>query len=237
MESSQQQKGIKIAIMMPIYNGWEFFEESLSSVILQTYNNWQLWIGVNGHPKGSDVYNKIYNTVKLFANEYDIVLLDFGEPGNKSSTLNKMVKMLSADIKYIALLDVDDIWYPNKLELQIPLLQMASPYHVVGGRCEYFGPDITESTIPNIPVGNFSRNFNFKSCNPIINSSVIIHTPLANWSEATILEDYDLWLKLRKRGDIKFYNCPQVLVKHRIHTDSAFNKNNSQHLNELLSKY
>jgi teichuronic acid biosynthesis glycosyltransferase TuaG len=248
----------KIAILMPIYNGSEFFEESFSSIILQSYKNWQLWIGINGHSIDGVVYNKIKNIIKPFANERDIMLLDFGLPGNKSATLNALVKLLPVTIRYVALLDVDDIWYPNKLEMQIPLLQKAPqelvqnllmgsgkkkeaqkaspPYHVVGTRCQYFGEGV-EPVIPFVPIGDFTMLHNFKNSNPIINSSVIIYRPLANWSEDTQLEDFELWLKLRRRGDVKFYNCPEVLVKHRIHDDSAFNTTNTQYVEELLEKF
>lgn len=224
---------IKIAILMPIYNGDEFFKESFSSIILQNYKNWQLWIAINGHPKGSNIYNNILKIITPFAKEYDIMLLDFGEPGNKSATLNKIVSYLSEEIKYVALLDVDDVWYPNKLEIQIPLLQKG--YDIVGTKCKYFGKN---TVIPEIPNGDFS-NCNFKLLNPIINSSVIIHTPLAYWNENTTngLEDYELWLNLHKRSGIKFYNCIEVLVKHRIHNTSAFNNNNTKYLGELLAKY
>jgi teichuronic acid biosynthesis glycosyltransferase TuaG len=235
---------LKIGILMPIYNGDEYFEEAFLSILKQTYNNWELWIGINGHPKGSDVYNRILNIIKPFANKRDIVLLDFGLPGNKAATLNKLVKLISKNIKYVALLDVDDIWHPNKLELQLPLLQIRYPYHIVGGKCEYFGIDTEGKIIPenitsNIPVGDFSKKYNFKYRNPIINSSVIIHIDLAVWNENTTngLEDYELWLNLRKRGDVKFYNIDKVLIKHRIHNSSAFNTNNNNHLIELLAKY
>jgi glycosyltransferase involved in cell wall biosynthesis len=179
------------------------------------------------------IYNNILKIITPFAKEYDIMLLDFGEPGNKSSTLNKTVSYLSEEIKYVALLDVDDVWYPNKLEIQIPLLQKG--YDIVGTKCQYFGKN---TVIPEIPNGDFS-NCNFKLLNPIINSSVIIHTPLAYWNENTTngLEDYELWLNLHKRSGIKFYNCIEVLIKHRIHNTSAFNNNNTKYLSELLAKY
>ncbi len=38
-----------ISILIPIYNGIEFIDESIHSVINQTFNNWELLIGVNGH--------------------------------------------------------------------------------------------------------------------------------------------------------------------------------------------
>ena len=41
---------------MPIYNGIEFISDSVGSIIKQTYNDWELIIGINGHPQNSDVY-------------------------------------------------------------------------------------------------------------------------------------------------------------------------------------
>ena len=46
-----------ISILMPIYNGIQFIEESVSSIKCQTYKDWELIIGINGHEKNSDVYN------------------------------------------------------------------------------------------------------------------------------------------------------------------------------------
>lgn len=45
-----------ISILMPIYNGVEFIDESVGSIISQTYTDWELLIGINGHPANSDVY-------------------------------------------------------------------------------------------------------------------------------------------------------------------------------------
>ena len=52
-----------ISILIPIYNGIEFIEESVSSVLNQTYDQWELLIGINGHPHDSDIY-KIANIFK-----------------------------------------------------------------------------------------------------------------------------------------------------------------------------
>jgi len=45
-----------ISILMPIYNGIEFINESVSSILEQTYDKWELLIGINGHPPNSEVY-------------------------------------------------------------------------------------------------------------------------------------------------------------------------------------
>ena len=53
-----------ISILMPIYNGIEFIDESVSSIMQQTYTEWELIIGVNGHPPNSEVFQKA--KVKVF---------------------------------------------------------------------------------------------------------------------------------------------------------------------------
>ena len=44
-----------ISILMPIYNGIEFIDESVGSVLCQTFSEWELIIGINGLPENSDV--------------------------------------------------------------------------------------------------------------------------------------------------------------------------------------
>ena len=129
----------------------------------------------------------------------------------------------------IALIDVDDIWLPQKLEKQIPLLDN---YDVIGTKCQYFG---NLNFIPNLPVCDLSKH-NFLEGNPIINSSAMLHKSDAYWEENEILEDYDLWIKLYFKSK-KFYNIPEVLCKHRIHNASAFNTTNSNYVEELINKW
>ena len=45
-----------ISILMPLYNGVEFLNDSVISVLTQIFERWELLIAVNGHPPMSDVY-------------------------------------------------------------------------------------------------------------------------------------------------------------------------------------
>jgi hypothetical protein len=124
---------------------------------------------------------------------------------------------------------VDDIWMPTKLEKQAPFL---NDYDVIGTHCVYF--ERLEGVTPKIPFGNLN-DFDFKSVNPIINSSAILRKSLAYWNEEySGVEDYDLWLRLRRQKK-RFYNIEEVLVKHRVHETSAFNsKNQQEKINKIL---
>ena len=215
-----------ISILMPIYNGIEFIEESITSIINQTYKEWELIIGINGHPENSS----IYQTALKYSAKNKIKVLDLFTISGKAETLNEMVKYCKYD--FVAILDVDDNWHSKKLEIQIP---HCNAYDVIGTKCVYFEDVNFLGTIPNIPEGDFTTGFDFLQFNPIINSSVIIRKKYAYWNPKWFgIEDYDLWLSLRVRK-CRFYNCSRVAVKHRIHAASAYNaKGNSLGVPELI---
>ena len=213
-----------ITILMPIYNGIEFINDSLSSIIDQTFEEWELIIGVNGHEKNSFTYQFAVEYAKM---DEKISVYDLYELKGKTDALNKMITFAKYD--YIALLDVDDIWLPEKLEKQVPFLK---DYDVVGTQCVYF--ENIENVSPEIPFGDLS-DVDFTKVNPIINSSSITRKELCLW-KGDGLEDYDLWLRL-KNQDKKFYNIDEILVKHRIHNSSAFNsKDQNERLKEVLNE-
>ena len=216
-----------ISILMPIYNGIEFIQDSVFSILSQTFETWELIIGINGHPPNSDTYKIAYIFQTIYPDK--IKVLDFYHIGGKSTTLNAMIAYCKYD--YVALLDVDDIWIPNKLEIQSSYLYK---YDVIGTKCVYFG-DIN-GNVPDIPVGDLSE-IPFLLGNPMINSSVLIRKEYCHWEENGI-EDYELWLRLKYQGRT-FFNCQDVLVRHRIHSNSAFNSK-GQHKDkgkELIEYY
>jgi glycosyltransferase involved in cell wall biosynthesis len=210
-----------ISILMPIYNGIEFISQSVNSILNQTFQDWELIIGINGHPQNS----KIFLIAKKYENE-KIKVLDLFTIKGKSNALNEMLKYAKYD--WIALLDVDDIWYPNKLEKQIPFM---NDYDIIGTLCQYFS---NSNLVPTLPLNNINE-FNFYRYNPIINSSVLLKKELCFWKEEWRgIEDYDLWLRLWKLNK-KFYNVPSIEVLHRIHKQSAFNaKGNGNDVPKLL---
>ena len=216
----------KVSILMPIYNGIEFINESVGSIIDQTTANWELIIGINGHPPNSFVYQ----LAKQYESVFSIRVIDFPDIKGKANTLNAMLPYCQYD--YVAILDVDDIWQPNKLQIQSAFV---GDYDVVGSQCVYFG-DINNAS-PSIPLGDISK-FDFTKVNPIINSSSVIRKELCYWnSNFDGVEDYDLWLRLRNQNKL-FYNVVYPLIKHRIHKSSAFNANgNNNKVAELLRQH
>lgn len=212
-----------ISILIPVYNGSEFAYECITSVKQQTFQDFEVIIGVNGHPINSSVENTLrqYESDNIRIIHYDTV--------GKANTLNAM--LYDCNFEWICILDIDDKWLPCKLEKQIPFTKK---YDVIGTKCKLFG-DMHH--VPNIPIGDIS-NIDFLKGNPMINSSCMVKKKLCYWEDFIYgLNDYDMWVRLRKFG-FKFYNCDEVLVYHRIHKDSAFNsKGNCQNVPKLINYY
>lgn len=205
-----------VSILIPLYNGIEFLEETLVSILTQTYKEYEVLIGVNGWPADSDTYKRACWLMN--AHKIPGYIFDFVELKGKPQTLNALAVHAHGD--WIALLDADDIWHPQKLEQQMTLIDA---YDVIGTQCMYFG---SMGGSPSIPMNDIS-SFDFFSVNPLINSSVLMKKKYAYWNPTNfILEDYELWFHLRYREKLKMFNIPLPLVLHRIHPASFFNGSN-----------
>ena len=100
----------KASIIMNCYNGEKFLRESLNSIINQTYKNWELIFWDNlSNDKSKMILNEFDdNRIKYFSSKN---FLSLYEARNQA--------ILKCSGKYIFFLDVDDIWFENKVEEQI----------------------------------------------------------------------------------------------------------------------
>ncbi len=226
-----------VSILTPLYNGVEFLEECAMSVCLQRCESetvrftWEWWIGVNGHGiTGGDVLiaaEEVKRKCSTNIGDCKIYVINLPEVKGKVEALNALVQNSLGE--WIAILDCDDTWERNKLLFQRATIDKVR-VDVIGARCNYFGE--LKRPGPEIPIG-FVPEESFWKWNPMINSSVLIRRELAHWEDRYGLEDYDLWLRLVKKGAV-FFNVPYYLVNHRLHAGSAFNGKGKQDMYGLL---
>lgn len=212
-----------VTVIIRLYNGIEYLEESLQSVLNQTFTDWNLLVGVNGHgPDGNSIHVRAIDICSK-SGDPRVRVKNYPQVRGGAAALNALVA--DAEAEWIANLDVDDKWEADKLELQIDLLGSLSPQpDVIGTWCRYFG---SMGGSPVIPGGIINNN-EFRRVNPIINSSILIRKNLASFTDMFFgLDDYDLWCKLAKEGKL-FFNIPKHLVWHRIHLSSSFNSSKRQ---------
>ena len=92
-----------ISILMPIYNGIEFIKQSVNSIKNQTYKDWELIIGINGHNPNSEVYNK----AKEYENE-QIKVIELHPIKGKSAALNIGFSKAKGDVVITMDADLQD---------------------------------------------------------------------------------------------------------------------------------
>ena len=105
-----------ISIVMPAYNAAQYIEQSIESVLKQSYTNWELIIVDDCSI--DDTYKIVE---KLCLNEKRIKLFRMNENSGVAMARNFAISMSRG--KYIAFLDSDDLWLPDKLEKQLNLMR------------------------------------------------------------------------------------------------------------------
>ena len=221
-----------ISILTTVYNGYEFLEECARSIYLQQRSNggvqvdWEWWIGVNGHgADGGKALIAAQAVRGLAPTGCSVHVVNLPDVKGRVGALNALAGQATGD--WVAVLDCDDVWEPEKLLVQMTAIQMSSRrIDVIGTFCSYFGEVVSDG--PSLPSGWITRERVLMD-NPIINSSVLVRRELAAWEDRFGLEDYDLWIRLGLAGR-GIFNVPHRLVRHRIHGASAFNGKGGQDL-------
>ena len=211
-----------VSIIIPLYNGVEYLEECVCSVIAQTFTDWEILIGINGH--GYDG-GKVAVTARSIAALDSRIKVFIQPPPLKGKIESSHSLVLKSKADWICMLDCDDKWEPRKLEMQIEASRtIAKNAAVIGSFCYYFG-DLT-GIVP-VPAGLIHPS-HLEKGNPVVNSSAMIQREYCMWKDED-LEDYSLWMNISLQGK-DLYNVPEFLTWHRIHTTSAFN---SKHVSDV----
>lgn len=103
-----------VSIIMPSYNTASFIEETIQSVLNQTYTNWELIIVDDC---STDNTNEVVDTIK------DCRIHYLKNEKNSGAAISRNKALREAKGQWIAYLDSDDLWMPEKLEKQIKFME------------------------------------------------------------------------------------------------------------------
>lgn len=210
-----------ISIVIPTYNRGLLLQKAVASVLAQTYINWELIVVDDG---STDDTAEMIHSLK----DSRIHLLTVPHSGNIASLRNAGAKTGSGE--WIAFLDSDDEWVPNKLEIQLRLLLQERKQWSYGG---YELMDETSQTI-GYKSGIF-RPVSGWIARPLITTEVAVNigslmvdrrlfNDVGGFNpEPKLLyrEDYELALRLALRAEA--LAVPDLLVRIREHTGRTTN--------------
>ena len=106
---------MKVSVITPMYNCEKFISETIESVLNQTYTNWEMIIIDDCSTDKSKQIVKQY-----IERDKRIRLIALNENSGAAVARNKGIEVSSG--RFIAFLDGDDLWEPNKLEKQIKFM-------------------------------------------------------------------------------------------------------------------
>ena len=123
-----------VSVVMIFLNGRPFIEQAIESVVSQTYRNWELLLVDDGSSDGSTELAQRYA-----AEDPDRVrCLCHAQHANLGMSASRNVGINAARGPYVAFLDADDVWLPEKLEQQVALLEAHREAGMVYGPAEFW---------------------------------------------------------------------------------------------------
>ena len=203
---------------MPAYNAGAYIEEAIHSVMDQTVTDWELLVLDDG--SSDDTRTRV---AALAAKDSRIRLLPNEKNLGAANTRNRGFDLCRG--RYVALLDSDDRWMPEKLEKQLLLLEQTGAdfsycsYAIVDGAGE---PAKNDYIVPgNVSFEGLLRE-NCIGCSTVVLRREI--TERYRFNPDFYHEDYVLWLQLTRDG-LRGVGCTQVLSSWRyIATSRSFDK-------------
>lgn len=202
-----------VSIITPLFNAERFIKETINSVIQQTYTDWE-WIIVNDCSSDKSV-----EIVESFAaNEPRIKLIHLKE--NSGTGIAKNTALKEAKGNYIAFIDSDDCWFPQKLETQINFMQEKNypisftSYEIIDQNSNRLNRVI--SSVDKLTQKEYLKNTIIGFSTSMVDKSQVGEFEIIDLRSR---EDTHLWIDLLGRGLIA-YGIDKVLVKYRVHDNS-----------------
>lgn len=206
-----------ISVITTVKNSSKYIIEMLESVKSQSHNNFEHLIVDDGST--DDTVNKLYD-FQIRNTDYPLKIF---QPGNigRGRALNYAVSKARAN--WIAIIDSDDLWHPEKLTIQSAIVQnnnvdaLFTDTQLFSSKSEIIIHEAsTLNTLAIIKLHNLLKH------NRLSHSSVLIRKQLCCYDESRHSQfDYELWLRLASQNRI-IAKTNTKLDFHRIHKDQSF---------------
>lgn len=206
----EAQNNALISIVMPSYNTEKYISESINSVLAQTYTNWELIIVDDCSTDNTDEIIKPYlsdERIKYLKNEK-----------NSGAAISRNYALREAKGKYVAFLDSDDTWEPEKLEKQVRFMEESGyKFTYTDYRIQLNGEWLPYVyTAPNKVTEWKMKNYCYFSTITVMYDRE--HVGLVQIEPVRKNNDYALWLKIIKKAPA--YRLPLCLSSYIKHEGS-----------------
>lgn len=203
-----------VSVIMPCYNMENYVADSIASVQRQTYPHWELLIVDDASTDGT------IETVKTRAEQDEkIHFVVKTQHSGIADTRNQCIQMAKG--RFLAFLDADDIWHPEKMETQLRFMlenKVGFTYTTYDWIDEE-GNTLNKfiNTIGNLDYKTYLRNTIIGCSTVMVDTDIVGKVVVPHFRTS---EDTATWLDILKKGHLA-YAIDKPLVSYRIRRKSA----------------
>ena len=200
---------IYISVIIPVFNGEKTIKETIDSILNQTFKDIEIIIINDGSTDAT------LATIKEISDSR-IKVFSYSNAG-LSASRNRGISQAKGE--YISFIDADDLWTPDKLELQWQALQKNPQATVAYSWTDYIDQSskflkpgrrikVNGDAFSKLLVTNFLEN----GSNPLISKEAL--EKVGGFDESlTAAEDKDMWLRLAANYEFVCVEKPQILYR------------------------
>lgn len=202
-----------VSIIMPSWNTAKFIGESIQCVVNQTYPNWELLIVDDCSTDNTD------KVVEPFLSDARIKYLKNKKNSGAALTRNRAIR--EANGEWIAFLDSDDLWAPEKLDKQVKFMQEHGYVLSFTGyeKIDEDGQPLN-ITVSGPDVVDERKMYNYDYIGQLTMMYSAKHFGLVQIKDIKKNNDYAIRLQLYKKPGTKAYLLKENLAKYRIRKES-----------------
>ena len=200
-----------VSIIIPYYKKKNYIEQTLKSILIQKYKNFEILIVYD------DIVQEDLNFLKTLKKKDDRIKLIINKQNiGAGMSRNKAIKLSKGT--YVAFIDADDLWHPNKLKFQ---LNYMIKNKISISHTSYDIIDSNDNKIGFRKAKRIEYKDLLKSCDIGLSTVMIKKTILKKhfFAKLKTKEDYVLWLSLAKKNFI-FYPIKKTFTSWRSLSDS-----------------
>lgn len=199
-----------VSVIMPVFNAEETVARAVASVQAQDYPDWELVLIEDGSSDGSADL-----CADLAAADPRIRILR--QPRNSGAAAARNSGLKIARGRYIAFLDADDEWLPEKLSCQLAFMQARGAHFSYTGFWRQRGTERHQVRVPERIDRNRLLKGNVIGCLTALYDRA--HFGRVEMPALRLRQDFALWLKLLERGEVA-HGLDRPLAVHHVHPNS-----------------
>jgi glycosyltransferase involved in cell wall biosynthesis len=224
LKTAQPEKPL-VSIVTPVFNGRRYLEQTIKSVLAQTYDNIEYIIIDGGSNDGSiDIIKKYGQQVDFWSSESDAGMYD---------AVNKGLKIASGEI--LAYLNSDDLYYSDTVEFAVDYFKKNAAAELIYGNCDFI--DSYSNFLYNYRYPTFRWEFFISRHTSSIPQQTTfwrrgIHHKIGYFdSGLKMCGDFDFYAKAGQCCRIE--HTQRTLAKYRIHAASLTTMQATQNKKEV----